>query len=68
MDKKLRRHANKWRKTRKVSLIQKHHDALVLLLDEIKKNYEKKLKENIKTKNAKVSEKKINLEKKNEKN
>lgn len=48
------------------SKIQKHFDAIVSKLNEIKKNLDIKLREHIKRKNAKVNEKKINLERKNE--
>ncbi|XP_065926466.1 uncharacterized protein [Magallana gigas] len=49
-----------------ISKLQKHYDAIVSKLDEIKKNFETKLRENLKTKNAKVNEKKVHLEKKRE--
>lgn len=47
-----------------ISKLQKHFDAIVSKLDDIKKNFEKKLKETLDRKNAKVSENKIDLEKK----
>ncbi|XP_065925876.1 uncharacterized protein [Magallana gigas] len=49
-----------------ISKLQKHYNAIVSKLDEIAKHFETKLRENLKTKNAKVSEKKVNLEKKTE--
>ncbi|XP_052684010.1 uncharacterized protein LOC128164278 [Crassostrea angulata] len=47
-----------------VSKLQKHNDAIVSKLDEIKKNLETKLMENLEIKNAEVSNKKLDLEKK----
>uniref|UniRef100_A0A8W8M5C0 B box-type domain-containing protein n=3 Tax=Magallana gigas TaxID=29159 RepID=A0A8W8M5C0_MAGGI len=47
-----------------VSKLQKHYDAIVSKLDEIKKNLETKLVENLERKNAEVSKKKLDLEKK----
>ncbi|XP_052703520.1 uncharacterized protein LOC128179874 [Crassostrea angulata] len=46
--------------------LQKHYDAIVSKLDVIKENLETKLKENLERKNAEVSKKKIELEKKRE--
>uniref|UniRef100_K1Q441 Uncharacterized protein n=1 Tax=Magallana gigas TaxID=29159 RepID=K1Q441_MAGGI len=47
-----------------VSKLQKHYDAIVSKLDEIKKNLETKLVEDLERKNAEVSNKKLDLEKK----
>uniref|UniRef100_A0A8W8MDG1 B box-type domain-containing protein n=1 Tax=Magallana gigas TaxID=29159 RepID=A0A8W8MDG1_MAGGI len=47
-----------------VSKLQKHYDAIVSKLDEIKKNLETKLVENLERKNAEVSNKKLDLEQK----
>ncbi|XP_065928726.1 tripartite motif-containing protein 2-like [Magallana gigas] len=47
-----------------VSKLQKHYDAIVSKLDEIKKNLETKLVEDLERKNAEVSKKKLDLEKK----
>eukprot|EP00105_Crassostrea_gigas_P045013 XP_019929161.1 PREDICTED: uncharacterized protein LOC109620696 [Crassostrea gigas] len=44
--------------------LQKHYDEIVSKLDEIKKNIETKLRENLERKNAEVREKKLDLEKK----
>uniref|UniRef100_A0A8W8MGT2 B box-type domain-containing protein n=1 Tax=Magallana gigas TaxID=29159 RepID=A0A8W8MGT2_MAGGI len=49
-----------------VSKLQEHYDAIVSKLDEIKKNFETKLRENLERKNAEVSKKKLVLEKKKE--
>eukprot|EP00105_Crassostrea_gigas_P028289 XP_011449897.1 PREDICTED: E3 ubiquitin-protein ligase TRIM33-like [Crassostrea gigas] len=49
-----------------VSKLQKHYDAIVSKLDEIKKNLETKLVENLVRKNAEVSKKILGLEKKRE--
>nr|XP_034318344.1 uncharacterized protein LOC117686753 [Crassostrea gigas] len=49
-----------------VSKLQKQCDAIVSILIETKKNFETKLRKNLKTKNAKVSENKVDLEKKRE--
>uniref|UniRef100_K1P1S7 Uncharacterized protein n=1 Tax=Magallana gigas TaxID=29159 RepID=K1P1S7_MAGGI len=49
-----------------VSKLQKHYDAIVSKLDEIKKNLETKLVENLERKNAEVSKKNLGLEKKRE--
>nr|XP_034309487.1 uncharacterized protein LOC105346241 [Crassostrea gigas] len=47
-----------------VSKLQKHYDAIVSKLDEIKKHLDTKLVENLERKNAEVSKKKLDLEKK----
>ncbi|XP_052683071.1 uncharacterized protein LOC128163495 [Crassostrea angulata] len=47
-----------------VSKLQKHYDVIVSKLDEIKKNLETKLVEDLERKNAEVSKKKLDLEKK----
>nr|XP_034309489.1 uncharacterized protein LOC117683771 [Crassostrea gigas] len=69
IDKKIKK-ASKQREGNKkccdseVSKLQKHYDAIVSKLDEIKKNLETKLVENLETKDAEVSKKKQDLEKK----
>lgn len=47
-----------------VSKLQKHYDAIVTKCDEIKKNYEIALRENLERKKAEVSEKSLELENK----
>lgn len=49
-----------------VSKLQKHYVEIVSKLDEIKKDIETKLKENLDRKNSEIREKKITLRKENE--
>ncbi|XP_052704030.1 uncharacterized protein LOC128180179 [Crassostrea angulata] len=49
-----------------VRKLQKHYDAIVSKLGEIKKNFETKLRENLERKNTEVSKKKLDVEKKRE--
>lgn len=49
-----------------VSKLQKHFKAIVSKLDEIRKNYEKRLRENLESKNSEINDGRLNLEKKKE--
>ncbi|XP_065926117.1 E3 ubiquitin-protein ligase TRIM38-like [Magallana gigas] len=49
-----------------VSKLQKHFEAIVSKLDEIRKNYEKKLRGNLESKNSETNDGRLNLEKKKE--
>uniref|UniRef100_K1RIS6 Tripartite motif-containing protein 38 n=1 Tax=Magallana gigas TaxID=29159 RepID=K1RIS6_MAGGI len=49
-----------------VSKLQKHFEAIVSKLDKIRKNYEKKLRGNLESKNSEINDGRLNLEKKKE--
>lgn len=49
-----------------VSKLQKYFESIISKLDEIRRNYEKRLREIVEGKNAEASESRLNLEKKRE--